>query len=171
MPIQTARLVLIPGTQPLLEAELAGQAALARQMKVKVPESWPPSWYDDEAISWMLERIQENISYETWGFRYFVLHGEEAGTVVGIGGYQGPPSKEGILEIGYSILPEYQRRGFATEAVEGLVRRAFEDPQVVRIIAETFPDLLHSVGLLRKTAFRLVGEGSKPGMIRFQRER
>jgi RimJ/RimL family protein N-acetyltransferase len=169
--IRTARLELIPGTQPLLEAELAGRADLARQIKAKVPESWPPPLYDYDAIFWMLDCIKENACYETWGFRYFVLRGETVGTVVGAGGYKGPPTKDGTLEIGYSILPEYQHRGLATEAVEGLVHRAFDTPQVVQVIAETFPDLLPSIGILQKTAFQLIGKGSEPGMIRFQRDR
>jgi len=127
--------------------------------------------YDDEAIFWMLESIHENVSFETWGFRYFALRDEDGDVVVGIGGYKGPPTKDGALEIGYSILPEYCRRGLATEVVEGLVRRAFEIPHVTRVIAETYPDWLPSIGVLQKTAFQPIGKGSVPGMVRFQRER
>ena len=90
---------------------------------------------------------------------------------MGAGGYKGPPATDGSVEIGYSILPEYQQRGFATEAVEALVTRAFENPDVTRVTAETLPDLSPSIGVLEKTGFELLGEGSEPGVIRYGRER
>lgn len=170
--IHTARLDLIPGTQSLLEAELEGRAAFARQITASVPESWPPPLYDADAIRWVLERFQaDDAGLRVWGFRYFVLRDEASGVAVGAGGYKGPPDGEGAVEIGYSILPEYQRRGLASEAVQGLVGRAFETPDVTRVIAETLPDLTPSIGVLEKTGFALVGEGSEDGVIRFQRDR
>ena len=66
------------------------------------------------------------------------------------------------------MLPEFQRLGFATEAVEGMMQRAYDDPGVTCIAAETLPDLIPSIGVLHKTGFELVGDGSEPGVIRFQ---
>ena len=88
--------------------------------------------------------------------------------LVGAGGYKGRPSPEGTVEIGYSIVPEYQRRGLATEAAAALVARAFCDTRVNRVIAETLPKLAPSIGVLRKNGFRLIGEGSEPEVIRFE---
>ena len=42
---------------------------------------------------------------------------------------------------------------------------------MTRIIAETLLDLTPSIGVLEKTGFALVGEGSEDGVIRFQRKR
>jgi len=39
---------------------------------------------------------------------------------------------------------------------------------VQRVIAETLPELTPSIGVLRKCGFRPVGEGSEPGVIRFE---
>ena len=171
MPIRTERLDLVPGTLETLEAELRGRAPLARLLGIEVPESWPPPLYDADAINWMLGRLREEPGFEAWGFRYFVLRRDGGDVAVGAGGYKGPPSVDGTVEIGYSTLPEHQKKGFASEAVEGLVARAFEDDRVSRVLAETLPGLSPSIGVLEKTGFELLGEGSEPGVIRYGRER
>jgi RimJ/RimL family protein N-acetyltransferase len=88
-------------------------------------------------------------------------------TLIGAGGYKGPPA-DGCVEIGYSIVPEYQRQGFASEAAGGLVAHAFSHQGVERVRGETLPDLVGSVGVLRKCGFTLVGDGSEPGVVRFE---
>ena len=170
MTIHTQRLDLVPGTLKVLEAELEGSAALAAALGIEVPDAWPPPLYDADALHWMLGRVREDLDFETWGFRYFVLRRGDgvSGLAVGAGGFKGPPSPDGAVEIGYSILAGHRRRGLATEAVEGLKAHAFRDPRVGRVVAETLPELAPSIGVLRKTGFELVGGGSEPGVIRFE---
>ena len=47
----------------------------------------------------------------------------EAGTatVVGDIGFMGPPDAEGVVEVGYSVVPDRRRRGYAGEALVALV--------------------------------------------------
>jgi hypothetical protein len=52
--------------------------------------------------------------------------------LVGVAGYTAPPTGEGEVEIEYAIAAEYHRCGYATEAVEALLTRAFEDPAGAR---------------------------------------
>ena len=40
-----------------------------------------------------------------------------------------------------------------------------------RVIAETLPDLFPSIGVLRKIGFSYAGEGSEPGVIRYELRR
>ena len=87
---------------------------------------------------------------------------------IGNGGFKGQASADGTVEIGYSILPEYQNKGYGTEAVKALVNWAFQHPEVKRAIAETLPELKASQRLLEKCNFVYIGEGSKPGIIRFE---
>jgi hypothetical protein len=56
----------------------------------------------------------------------------------------------------------------APEAVRGLLARAFDVPAVHHVVAETMPELIPSIGVLRKCGFRLISEGSEPGVIRFE---
>jgi RimJ/RimL family protein N-acetyltransferase len=75
------------------------------------------------------------------------------------------------VEVGYGIVRDYQRRGYATEAVRELVATAFELPEVTCVTAETLPELTPSIGVLHKCGFRLIGEGSAAGVIRFELRR
>lgn len=86
-------------------------------------------------------------------------------------GTRAPPNEEGLVEIGYSILPQHQRQGFATEAAAGLVRNAFTHSEVHGVVAETLPELVASIGVLEKCGFGFVGDGSEPGVIRYHRRR
>ncbi|HIF24060.1 MAG TPA: N-acetyltransferase [Gemmatimonadetes bacterium] len=96
-----------------------------------IPESWPPPLYDRDAIGWMPERLAADQGSGAWGFRYFVHRAEAPaqGRAVGAGDFKGPPSPDGSVEVGYSVLPEFQRRRFATEALKGLMARAYDDPR------------------------------------------
>ncbi|HPF62354.1 MAG: GNAT family N-acetyltransferase [Gemmatimonadetes bacterium] len=171
MTIHTARLALIPATADHLRAELTGPDALAAALGVEVPAAWPPPLYDGDAVRWVLDRIAEDARHLAWGTRYFIWKAPDGHVAVGAGGFRGPPDRAGTVEIGYSILPAYQRRGFASEATEGMVQHAFTDTAVTRVIAETLPDLTPSIGVLEKQGFSCIGEGSEPGVIRFERRR
>ena len=171
MTIQTDRLDLIPGSIAVLEAELHSHQHLEDALGVRIPASWPPPLYDAPATEWTIARIHEDPEHEIWGFRYFVLRqrdGEQGAMAVGAGGYKGPPREDSSVEIGYSILPEHQGRGYATEAAAGLVRHAFSDNRVRRVVAETLPDLQSSIRVVEKLGFRLVGAGSEEGVVRYE---
>lgn len=169
--IRTRRLDLIAGTVARLEAELTGPGELAKALGVEVPDSWPPPLYDRDSMRRTLGLLRQDATWEEWGLRYFVLRRPRApGLAVGVGGFKGAPA-DGSVEIGCSILRKHRRRGFATEAVEGLKERAFRDERVERVVAETLPDLEPSIGVLLKTGFVRVEGGSEPGVIRFEHRR
>lgn len=171
-PIRTDRLDLVAGTLAVVRTELDGREALASILEVEVPDSWPPPLYDQGAMRWILDRLEETRVFETWGFRYFILRRDAApGLALGAGGFKGPPTAEGTVEIGYSVLPEFQRKGFASEAVRGFLDYAYADPRVTAVVAETLPDLAPSIGVLEKTGFAFEGDGSEPGLIRYRHER
>ena len=69
----------------------------------------------------------------------------------------------GAAEIGYGILEEYQRKGYATEAVKAAVKWAFQDPKVTAIEAETEPDNRASQRVLEKCGFVPNGKNGKEG--------
>ncbi len=173
MQITTQRLALIAATAELLSAEMEDLAAFRQKLRVEVPASWPPDFYDRPAQEWMLNYLKENTDAAGWGLWYLVLRGtnEFPETLIGTCGYKGIPSADGTVEIGYSVLPEYQRKGYATEAAKALVGRAFEHSELSRVIAETYPELTASIRVLEKNGFVLTGNGSEPGVIRFELSR
>lgn len=51
-------------------------------------------------------------------------------------GFFGPPSADGVVEVGYGLVPGFRRHGFATEALTAMVGIAAREA-AVRIMATT----------------------------------
>jgi ribosomal-protein-alanine N-acetyltransferase len=167
--ITTHRLELVPATDELLASALKGRRALGERLHASVPNGWPPRFLDDAALEYTRARLAQGPQHRLWWMHFIILFRAPAGrSLIGSAGYKGPPTPEGTVEIGYGIVEEYQRSGFATEAARGLIDHAFAVPQVQRVVAETLPDLEGSIGVLRKCGFHEEGTGSEPGVIRFE---
>jgi ribosomal-protein-alanine N-acetyltransferase len=168
MTLATERLELIAATPEATRAALDGSSALEAALGARIPASWPPEYLDPDAFEFTLARLAEGPEQAKWWLHFFVLRETGAGrTLIGSGGYKGPPSADGMVEVGYGIVSDYRRRGFASEAVRGLLTQAFGVASVRHVIAETLPELAGSIGVLEKCGFHLTGEGSEPGVIRF----
>ena len=63
------------------------------------------------------------------------------------------PVKNHSVEIGYGIQPEYEGRGYTTEALQALTKWAFGQKDVVFVEAETAPDNRASQRVLEKCGF------------------
>jgi RimJ/RimL family protein N-acetyltransferase len=166
-PIVTPRLDLIPATLELVLAEINDRGRLAKILGARVPDTWPPKFNDSNSQAFFLTRLAEEPGIVGWWSWYFLLRQPEGRVLIGNGGFKGRPDGQGIVEIGYSVLSEFHRKGYASEAAEGLIRWAFAHPEVTTVIAETFPSLPASVGLLEKLGFRLTGSGSEENSIRY----
>jgi [ribosomal protein S5]-alanine N-acetyltransferase len=164
--IRTRRLELRPARVADLEAELAGRDALSAQLGVGVPTDWPPELYDEAAMRYSLDVVRAAGGDSAWAMYYMVE--PDRATVVGVCGYKGPPDADGTVEVGYSVVREFRRNGYATEATSGLMIRAFAEPSVMRVVAQTLSDLTPSVGVLEKLGFRFAGTGDEPGVVRYE---
>lgn len=153
----------------LVDADLSSPEALARALGVSVPAGWPPGEYDRAAMEFFRARLSESPEAAGWYGWYAVLRpdGPPAAVLVGSGGYFGPPGGDGVVEIGYSVVPEYQAQGLATELVRGLLERAFSAPAVSRVIAHTTPANLGSVKVLERCGFEPAGPGAEAGTVRY----
>ena len=60
-------------------------------------------------------------------------------------------------EVGlyWALAPDQRRRGYATEAGQALVRYAFSQLELQRIVATTTYDNLASIGVMRKLGMRI----------------
>lgn len=169
--ITTERLELVPATIELTRAALEGEEALRAALQATIPQSWPPEYLDRAAFEFILDRLGQGPEQAGWWLYFVVLRTGASRTLIGGAGYKGPPTAEGMVEVGYGIVGDQQRRGYGSEVVRGLVSHAFALPAVRRVIAETLPALVGSMGLLQKCGFRLIGEGSEPGVVRFELSR
>jgi RimJ/RimL family protein N-acetyltransferase len=80
------------------------------------------------------------------------------GRVVGKAGFHGPPDADGMVEVGYAVVPELRRRGYARAALEMLLARAAQEPAVRVVRASVSPDNTASLALIRPYGFLRVGE-------------
>ena len=88
--------------------------------------------------------------------------------LIGKSGFSDKPSADGTVMLGYIVHEQFRRKGYATEAVRAMVDWAFSHPEVTRVIAETFPHLISSIGVLEKNQFVLIGKGSEPYTICYE---
>lgn len=163
--ITTERLILVPASPDLIREALASDLALASALGAELPADWPPEFYDADSLTYTLDRVEASPAYEGWSMYFFLRR--DGRVLVGNGGYYAPPSEDGTVEVGYSVVPTQQGRGYATEATRGLVARAFADPRVERVVATTLPDRLPSIRVVEKLGFECSDVSPEPGVIQF----
>ena len=154
MELQTSRLRLVLQTR---EEVLAFIAAMSPEDRAQVSPDW-------------LARLNASAESDPWSRSFRVVH-LETGDDVGSCGFKGPPV-EGAVEIAYAIAPDWQGKGFATEAATALTDFAFGSADVRVVRAHTLPAANASTKVLAKCGFRRVGEVIDPedGLVwRFER--
>ncbi len=154
---------LVPFSVAALEAEARSAQALCAFLGVSPPAQWPPPFNDAAVRDWFLDQLRADPEQVRWLGRYVVSTIDGADTLVGTAGYKGPPDATGTVEIGYSLVETYHRRGIGSALVRELVCAALVDEQVQRITAETPLGFAASRGLLEKCGFRQVGQKTDPG--------
>jgi ribosomal-protein-alanine N-acetyltransferase len=166
--LHTTRLILIPTQAFHLEAELDGKGNLSELLSAQVPSNWPPEMLRD-ALPYFLAKLRESPQSTGWNAWYWVKRGSETepAVLVGDGGFKAVPDSEGQVEIGYSILPQFQGFGYATEVARALVDWAFSHSEVACVIGETDPANAASIRVLRKLGFAPAGPGSEEGTVRW----
>ena len=155
--IETTNLQLIPCGLEHLLAIMRDKQELGQMLNVKIAEGWPEF---PESIQHVYEMLKSDPASPEWGYHVFVHTKDQ--TLVGEGGYKGKPDKEGTVEIGYAIVPEYRRRGLAHEAARGLADYAFSLPEVNVVQAHTLRDGTASIGVLKKLGMKLAGTANDP---------
>lgn len=169
--LRTPRLELVASTLELAHADLAGRDAFANAIGADVPESWPPPLNDEASQRWIVHLLETSTNGVGWAAWYFIHREATRRTVIGNGGFKGPPTTDGTVEIGYSVIEAEQRRGIAPEAAGALVSWAFSHPEVRRVIAHTLTDGRPSMRVLEKCDFHFVGPGEEEGTVLFERLR
>ncbi|NLD45090.1 MAG: GNAT family N-acetyltransferase [Chloroflexi bacterium] len=103
-----------------------------RRMALAPPPDWP--WH----TSWLMILREGNLG-------------------IGLLGFKGAPSPEGVVEIGYGISEHYRSQGYTTEAVRALIAWAFAQPGCRTVFADTRADNVASQRVLTKAGLRRFG--------------
>ncbi|PSL34910.1 GNAT family N-acetyltransferase [Chitinophaga ginsengisoli] len=107
--------------------------------------------------------LQEDPEYKPWASRGIILKGEMK--MIGLIRFHSSPCfnadtpyREGAVELGYRILSDYRRKGYAREAVFAITNWAEEVFSVRRFIASISPENLPSLALAQSFGFVKVDE-------------
>jgi RimJ/RimL family protein N-acetyltransferase len=170
--LTTKRLLLIPATADMVRADLLGRIELERHLDADVPENWPPELLVD-ALPTFLEQLENDPCQVGWWMWYWLLKPDRQGrpVLIGSGGFCGLAPGADTVETGYSVLDQFQRQGYATEAVAATTAWAFSHSEIKCVVAHTYPHLVPSIRVLEKNGYRQVGPGTEPDTIRFERRR
>ncbi len=97
------------------------------------------------------------------GYGYFALEDKESGQFIGRAGFTNPAGWPGF-ELGWTIAPSHQRRGFAYEAAARLLRYAFEDLDKSHVISLIHRDNIPSQRVAEKLGETVEGDTIVLGM-------
>ena len=158
MNIETENLRLIQCDPETLKHAISANESLAKKLSVTVIENWTE--FGVSSLQYSLDKLLENEDEKGW-WTYFPIHKQD-NKLIGCGGYQGKPTNDGTVEIGYEIRADYRNRGLATEMTLGLVENAFRYERVKSILAHTLGQENPSTKVLTKCGFEKIEEINDP---------
>jgi [ribosomal protein S5]-alanine N-acetyltransferase len=153
IPVETPRLVLRalrPADAPLI-ARYVDDPGVARMLAI-VP--WP--YGERDARAFIAGTLASNAAGR--GLGVAVAERTSPDSMIGVVSFAGNLQK---VEIGWWFGRPFWGRGFATEAVAALLRIAFVDPRLERIIAGAFHDNPASLKVQEKLGFIRTGESHR----------
>ena len=153
--IATERLELVWLSPELIAAILDSRRD---EIAFAIPDDWPDD-HDRRFLAFRLRQTGDDPTRAPWLVRAIVLPGSRE--LIGHIGFHGPPGinarrEPGALEVGYTVFPAHRRRGYAGEAVRGLLDWAREQG-VDHFIASVAPQNEPSLRLVRRLGFAEVG--------------
>lgn len=131
-------------------------ARAGRLADVRLPDRFP---VDEDELRFLRDRLREmvqDVARSEWlAPRMMVVR--EGRRLAGHLGFHGPPGEDGRVEVGYGVLPEYRRQGYAVEACRGLFAWAARERGVTRFRAAVSPANAASLAVVRRLGFRQTG--------------
>jgi RimJ/RimL family protein N-acetyltransferase len=101
--------------------------------------------------------------WELLGYGYFAVEDQNTGRFVGRIGFTNVEGWPGF-EIGWTLLPEFQGKGYATEGARCLLSYAFNEMRRDHVISVIHPDNKPSIRAAERLGERLEGQTDVDGM-------
>jgi [ribosomal protein S5]-alanine N-acetyltransferase len=150
--LETERLALFP----LPPAAAAALPDNRDQAATVIGASLAPDWPQPELLDVL--PIQAATAADDADFGVWVIVEQASDTVVGDIGFFGSPTVEGTVEIGYGVVPDRRRRGYATEAAAALIAWVRAQPNVSAVLARCDEDNVPSIRMLERLGFSQTGK-------------
>jgi ribosomal-protein-alanine N-acetyltransferase len=151
--LETQHLRLVAFSATLMNAALMDKAQLGALIGGTIPDSWPGPDLA-EVLPAFVRMAEKKPSVTDWN--YLIVHKADK-ILIGDMGFMGGPDEDNVAEVGYSIVPEYRNRGYATEALRACIRWGFQEQGMKAIIADTLQDNIASIKVLTRVGMRNLG--------------
>ncbi|RBP46076.1 RimJ/RimL family protein N-acetyltransferase [Roseimicrobium gellanilyticum] len=158
MLIASSRLDLVPFTLDFMRASLAHDTDQCSWiLGATVPPEWPEPDYR-YVLDLRIGQLEADPNLQPWLMRAMV--DRETRTMVGDIGFHTAPAPEYLqpyspyaVEFGFSVFPEYRRKGYAREAAKAMMHWATDNHGVTEFIMTIRPDNLPSQALAAQLGF------------------
>jgi ribosomal-protein-alanine N-acetyltransferase len=121
------------------------------------------------AVAMQLDLVKRGVDRGPFGHFQVLLRNEEL--VIGDVGFHAPPDELGEVSIGFGMVPAARGRGFATEALRGLLDWALRRPEIRSVHADTDLVNLASQRVLLAAGMRLVADEGDRKVFEIQASR
>ena len=101
-----------------------------------------------------IPRVKKDSEFAEIGLVLAIAEGE----VVGSAGFHDYPDENGMIEIGFGIVPEKQRQGYGLELLHGMWHEIANRKDVKILRYTVSPDNEASMHIINKLGFEQVGE-------------
>jgi RimJ/RimL family protein N-acetyltransferase len=101
-----------------------------------------------------IPRVKKDPEFAEIGLVLAIADGE----IVGSAGFHDYPDENGIIEIGFGIVPEKQRQGYGLELLHGMWHEIAKRADVKVLRYTVSPDNEASMHIIKKLGFEQVGE-------------
>ena len=148
--LETERLILIPYTIEICENILLKNHELLYNKGYKEGKSWP-----DEDVMDTMPRIIKNLSKNNYatGLESWLIIKKETKEIIGDVGFKGYNFDSQNVDLGYGIIFEERRKGYAEEASRELINWVLKLDYIKEITANCSTENFQSIHLLNKLAF------------------
>lgn len=142
--------MLIPYTIQICQNLLNNDFSDLAKMGLERGKSWP-----DQDVIETLPKIINNLAQveAPTGFESWMIIKNDTKEIIGDVGFKGFNLKEQNIDLGYGIIKEERKNGYAKEAATALINWAFSTRMIKEITAKCAIDNLGSIQLLKKLGF------------------
>jgi [ribosomal protein S5]-alanine N-acetyltransferase len=157
MKLQTTYLHIIPLTKVQLSKYSLTDYSLENTLNVTtIPRMVPEHLkhvIKNKIMPFLHDTTKDPLYYTFW-----TIISKQENVMVADCCFKGEPNANREIEIGYGTYPNFEGKGFMTEAVGELVRWAFEQPNVQSVTAQTAQSNIASQKILQKNNFVQYGQ-------------
>lgn len=151
MNLITSRLEILPLNSAQMKLLLQGTSFLEQKLQLS-PSGLELDPHTHDAMRYIDELASKTPDAYPWITNWQIILKAER-ISIGSACFMNVPNESGAVEIGYGIYPEYQRKGFMTEALNAICSWALNQDRVKMVTAQSEPKNIPSHRVLEKCGF------------------